>query len=686
VSETADVPVLGLGREQTQLWTQAVMGLAAVVRQRRLGLGRLAWNRAEDAARGHDQLVAAADPPVRTMTAQERDRFERQMRGEEPWGAGDPERRDGATPGGAVSVTFGPADPFGAWGLEAVARPGGDQDAFRTVVRCADEATARALADDLMAGGPEKVARLHGFASLVADRARAAQLQVTETEAQRLARAAAAVREVWPAELADAVIEPTVAQRRKGETVNPAFGALAWRLAQMESHGVSMTTVLAEVGAFRRMDSDVHNPAALAEYLVEQMLPKDKLVDLDLRADAEREAARAAAAAPLRPERARPANADAIEEALTKAMPADVLAKVQEARGYDRLLDGLNEQMEKGQPADALLTRLPVGRITNAGDPASYLAAIVRQRGNIAEQPSVAGGRASMATLIEDSLPRATAEKVVGCSAWPGLAKRMADWQNEGIPVTEMIESLRVSRVDTARRPAAFAVALLNSRVRRYRATHNDDTTGVDGAERPSRGATAGQPGQDGGPTPRPTSENSVHRGGAEASAPTLGGAPTDLAWTEQLDGSSAIDRVGLDAAIGLGTVEQDARLAASLGRAPAATAAQGAAAEIAEARADRDEVHAGYARTTPDVEDTPRREDLDGQAEAHVHDQAAAAERATAAEQRGAASAPALRAEVTYVPGADPAPNRAASRPAVVTPPRRPRPRTLEQDRSRGR
>ena len=674
MTEIADVPVLGLGREQSQLWTQALMGLAGVVRQRRLELGRRAWNRAEDAARGHDQLVAAADPPVRTMTDQERGQFERQLRGEEPWGAGEPERRDGVTPGGALSVTFGPADPFGAWGLEAVARPVGDQDAFRTVVRCADEATARALADDLMAGGPEKVARLHGFASLAADRARTAQLEVTETEQQRLARAAAAVRQVWPAELADAVIEPTPAQRRKGETLNPAFGALAWRLAQMETHGVSMTTVLAEVGAARLMDRDVHNPAALAEYLVEQMLPKDELIDLDLRADAERGADRPAAE-PLRPEHTRPANAEAIEDALKKALPGDLLTKVRDARGYDKLLDGINEQMEKGRSADALLARLPAGRIANAGDPASYLAAIVRQRGNIAERPPVAGGRASMASLIEESLPRATAEKVVGCSAWPRLAKRLADWQNEGVPVTELIGSLPTAQVDSARLPAAFAASLLNSRVQRYRATQRDDTVGANAAEPPSR-TSAGQPGHDGGQTHQQTPDDSAPRGEA----------PADLGWTEQLDESSAVDRVGLDAAIGMGSVEQDAQLAARLGRARAASAGHGAAAAAAEARADRDEVHAGYARATPDLADTPEREDLEGQAEAHVHDQAAAAERATAAEQHGADVAAALRAEVAYVPGADPAANRAKAARGVVTPPRRPGPHAHEHDRSRSR
>ncbi|AEA28960.1 hypothetical protein Psed_6892 (plasmid) [Pseudonocardia dioxanivorans CB1190] len=674
MTETAEVPVLGLGRDQTQLWTQALMGLAGVVRQRRLELGRRAWNRGEDAARGHDQLAAAADPPVRTMTDQERAQFERRMRGQEPWGAGEPERRDGVTADGAVSVMFGPADPFGAWGLEAVARPVGGHDPVRTVVRCADEATARALADDLMAGGPEKVARLHGFAGLAADRARAAQQEGIDTEQQRLARAAAAVREIWPASLADAVLEPTAAQRRTGQTFNPAFGALAWRLAQMETHGVSMTTVLAEVGVARLMEPDVHNPAALAAHLVEQMLPNDEPIDLDLRAQAEHRAARSAAG-PLRPDGARPLHAQAIEEALNEALPDDVLAKVQRARGYDKLLDGINAQIDNGRAVDGLLARLPVGRIRNAVDPASYLAAIVRQRGNLTERPPVAGGRASMAAVVEESLPRATAEKVVGCSGWPRLAKRLADWQNEGVPVSELIGSLPTMQVDSARRPAAFVTALLTSRVQSYRATPRDDTAGVTDKRPPSR-APAGQPDREGEPALRQTADDSPHE--AEASV--------DLGWTEQLDESSAVDRVGLDAAVGLGTVEQDARLAARLGRAPAASAGHGAAAAVAEARAHRDEVLAGHARVTPDVTDTREREDLQGQADAHVLDQEAAAERATAAEQHGAQVAAALRAEVAYVPEATAITTRTTAARGVVTAPRRPRPRTHEQDRSRSR
>jgi len=40
----SDVPTLGLGSEQRQMWTQTVMTLAYGVRERRQALGQLAWS------------------------------------------------------------------------------------------------------------------------------------------------------------------------------------------------------------------------------------------------------------------------------------------------------------------------------------------------------------------------------------------------------------------------------------------------------------------------------------------------------------------------------------------------------------------------------------------------------------------------------------------------------------------
>jgi hypothetical protein len=52
-----------------------------------------------------------------------------------------------------------------------------------------------ASADDLLAGGPEQLDRLHAFATLSARRATAAANDFSEPEPARLARTAAAVPE-----------------------------------------------------------------------------------------------------------------------------------------------------------------------------------------------------------------------------------------------------------------------------------------------------------------------------------------------------------------------------------------------------------------------------------------------------------------------------------------------------------
>ena len=40
----SEVPTLGLGAEQRQMWTQAVMTMAYGVRERRHALGQVAWS------------------------------------------------------------------------------------------------------------------------------------------------------------------------------------------------------------------------------------------------------------------------------------------------------------------------------------------------------------------------------------------------------------------------------------------------------------------------------------------------------------------------------------------------------------------------------------------------------------------------------------------------------------------
>src|SRR4051812_9730725 len=111
MSETLEVPIMGLGTAQTQAWTQALLAAAGMLRERRLAQGRLAWSTGEHAARLHDRAVRAADPAVRVMTDAERSEFDAVVAG----GAGQTQT---STRGpDAVTVVVAPLAPGPAWGV-----------------------------------------------------------------------------------------------------------------------------------------------------------------------------------------------------------------------------------------------------------------------------------------------------------------------------------------------------------------------------------------------------------------------------------------------------------------------------------------------------------------------------------------------------------------------------------------
>src|SRR3954469_19885886 len=65
-----EVPTLGLGSEQRQMWTQTVMTLAYGVRERRQALGQVAWSDEQTAERRParvDQALAGEAPRVRGL-------------------------------------------------------------------------------------------------------------------------------------------------------------------------------------------------------------------------------------------------------------------------------------------------------------------------------------------------------------------------------------------------------------------------------------------------------------------------------------------------------------------------------------------------------------------------------------------------------------------------------------------
>jgi hypothetical protein len=369
-----------------------------------------------------------------------------------------------------------------------------------------------------------------------------------------------------------------------------------------------------------------------------------------------------------------------------------VLVQVREAPGYDRLRHNLFEQHQQGRAIAPLLSGLATNKIADADNPASYLGAIVQRR--IQNDQLHRGGpdRIELGDLIARGLPRAAADKVVGCPAWPGLAKRLDAWQKEGVPITEMLEALPADRLMAARKPAAYTAALLNAKVQAYRRSdRGGDSPGlaprqselaaqIETPEAPARMATGDAEALEAG------RRGPGARGAQDEPTVSEPNGPTDseLSWTDDLDPTSSIDRVGLEATVGLGSPARDARLDARLRDGTAEAAGHAGAADAASGRAQEHERDAAYQRSTPDLPETELREDLDGQAHARGEDNLAAGERAIAAAERGAEAAAATRAEVTYTP----AENSAKGDPRTRRPSKsaRPVPRRQTPDQGRGR
>ena len=142
--------------------------------------------------------------------------------------------------------------------------------------------TTYRLQTDLRGGGTGDP-----FAALTAQRAAAAAGDLTEPDHVRHARAVAAVREVWSG--------PRLAPLAETVVNSGAFGALAWRLHELEQRGYRYTDVLRRIDAARLVGRTVVDPAALAEYFVEQMSANLHVIDLD---DAERDRPSARSANP----------------------------------------------------------------------------------------------------------------------------------------------------------------------------------------------------------------------------------------------------------------------------------------------------------------------------------------------------------------------------------------------------
>jgi len=509
MSETVEVPVLSLGREQTQMWAQAFLATARLWRERRDNLGRLGWSDSVDSARRAEALAQIADPPVRTMTLAEAVVFQSSLRGDQNTGQEphpEQQNRTKTVASGATRVTVAPMTGPGhdaAWGVLAEGRRTSGEQVEPVLVRCRSELVAKQLAGDVLRRGPGSVERLTDFARLAGERAAAAVQEVIEPEPQRLARTAATVREAWSeyGDLAGRVITATAADRARGHEWNPAFGELAWRLHQLEERGFAMADILDRVQVSRLLASDVRNPAAFAEWMVEEMTGYFPLVNLDgldtglVHVDLDdldqvREptfddpgrwvsARRSPPPEAVDPGHARESAATVAEETigplLHQALPLEVLTRVQQSRRYPQVREELFAAHTAGGALRQMLADLPASRIAEAHDPASYLAAVVRGRERRRSTPHRRlVDKVGMAALVGQGCPRAVADGVVASPSWPGLVKRLAGWQRDGLPVIDMLAALPHPHLARAKDPAAYVITLMNAKA----AGHRRDTAG----------------------------------------------------------------------------------------------------------------------------------------------------------------------------------------------------------------
>jgi hypothetical protein len=590
MTETIEVPGLELDERQRQQWERLSRALAEAARERRYQAARSAWSRAKAAERDHEQLERHADPAMRAMTVHEREAWaQRHQRPDR-----DPTvayTRRAHLPTGSISVTVEPCGQ--RWGLEARGTTA-DGRVVEALVSCADRAIATQLANDVAEKGADAVGRLQAYAIRAAERGVAARSQLRETEEQCLTRTAATVHALWSGPLAEAVTGAPAPGYNL--TTSPAFGALAWHLREREERGYAMVDVLRSLDAQRLRSPTVKNPAALATSFVKKQQEKLSPINLD-GPDPGRGAARGGTPGPDDQEIEA---ASAVDEILAGALASEDLRPLQ---SHDDVRQTLRALYTEGLRVETLLRDLPVEKVLAKDNPGRYLAAILERRAEHLRPSPTGVDQAAMAAVVRRSLEQPVADKVINCRAWPGLAERLQDWQQQGMPVGMMLESLPVWDIDRHRHPATYTRELVNESLDRY-LTHLRFSKAAAEEIAPSRDDRA---------DPAP-SRADTHVG--------------EDRTRDDLDDPD---------------IEALVENAIAQARQHDSTAA--------ETRAPTHDLDATRHRATPDHPDTARREDHVGNNSARVDERAEAGERASAAEQRGARTAAATRAEMTYTP-----------------------------------
>jgi hypothetical protein len=437
------------------------MAITYLLSERRKQRDREAWADPQHAAHADQQPDDAADPAVRLMNEAEHDHWQSLERGPSA-----PASRTGAGPDRTLTVRIAPMGT--RWGLHAHTQA---SDADRAVgeatlaLSCADEATATALADELLADGPggSKLERLR-----IAAATQRADTDVSEPEEHRVARARDAVWAAFAAPLAQRI------------TTAEAFRALAWELFKLENRGYAMSDILGRLDQRVLSAGRVRDPAALAHFLVARLAATLPVVDLGGSAppDLAKPVAAQPATAPPRLARDRPTahpgdgpldEHRALERQLARALPAEMCQRLSVSHAYPELLDRLEELSRHAGRVDALLERPQlVAKLHGARDPARYLSSVARREAAPPHDPSLVD-REVMAALVRDALREqpALAERLTTCEAFPALARELNSLIAAGASRDQVAETLRglpPARIELADTPAAYASVLLRKR------------------------------------------------------------------------------------------------------------------------------------------------------------------------------------------------------------------------------
>ncbi|WP_224392957.1 hypothetical protein [Pseudonocardia sp. ICBG1293] len=545
-----DVPLLGIGREQTQAWTQTALAVANLLRQRRMELDQRAWSLERAAARASQQYSIDSDPRVRAMAAADEAAF----RAAAEAGVEGVEYRtsDEAQFGWTVHTTMGPmpadspSGTRGAWGLHGYGSYGDKSLSIFVVVP--DRETAVQLRDEVIRGQQRTLKDLGSLGAYGHQRAEHARTEVREVPEQLRVRMAHSLVQAWPddPDLVRSVLTP--AQLDDGTLSFREVDRLAALLRGMEDRGHEMEEVFGTLLTDELREFHAQNPDGLAQKLYSQAVAlRDRVhvVDSD----------------PIDPAVARH-----VEEALRTGLDSAGIepSTIYDASAYPRLYAQLCDLRSDGHDVAALLSDLPGEPISNAREPLSYLSVVVRNRAESATaseknpesdreqaEAEVGLGRTGVdfspaEWMMRTYLSPATVDAVIGCRTWPGLAKQVLGWKAEGVDFGPQLAQVPETRVQKAMFPAAYVKTIVRHGVDleesvRARVSVEEEIEEQDRAyaERMEALSELGEP-------------------ALPVTSPARDGVPETPFVIRELDPTNAVEREQLEMSRGAGTVADD--------------------------------------------------------------------------------------------------------------------------------